>query len=281
MSTTTILVVDDSEIVLAVCRAALQEAGYRVLTQTKAHGSLAQVIWERPALVLLDVNMPDFDSDVLGRMCTKIAQTTGTTVVLHSSLPEPELKHLVATSGAHGFIRKTDNRSVLLKEVRAFLDARPAPISTGRIDVEGGRAAQGAASAQRSPKPPEQRAAKAVDSRNVLLIDRDMAALSQMREIVRDLGHRTDFALSARQAAEKLRAVPAPEVVVVSADMPDEGLDFVWRSAMVVDTGWAARFVVTTTSRANTAVPQGFQGSVILKPVTPEVLTRAIKRALA
>lgn len=102
-----------------------------------------------------------------------------------------------------------------------------------------------------------------------------------MREIVRDLGHRTDFALSARQAAEKLRALPAPEVVVVSADMPDEGLELVWRSAMVVDTAWATRFVVTTSSRASTTVPTGFQGSVILKPVTSELLSRAIKRALA
>lgn len=274
MTAATILVVDDSEIVLAVCRAALQEVGYRVLTQSKAHGSLAQVIWERPALVLLDVNMPDVDSDVLARMCTKIAQTTGTTVVLHSSLPEPELRTLVTTTGAHGFIRKTDNRSVLLQEVRAFLDARTDPSSSGRIEVvEPSRGAPSSGSGGR--------AAKATDGRSVLLIDRDMAALSQMREIVRDLGHRTDFALSARQAAEKLRALPAPEVVVVSADMPDEGLDLVWRSAMVVDTAWATRFVVTTSSRASTTVPTGFQGSVILKPVTPELLSRAIKRALA
>lgn len=274
MTAVTILIVDDSEIVLAVCRTILQDAGYRVLTQSKAHGSLSQVIWERPALVLLDVNMPDFDSDVLGRMCTKIAQTTGTTVVLHSSLPEVELRALVAASGAHGFIRKTDNRNAFLQEVRAFLDVRPVPSSSGgRSDA--GEPSRGAPSSGSGG-----RAHRTSDGRSVLLIDRDMATLSLMREIVHDLGHRSDFALSARQAGEKLRALPAPEVVVVSADMPDEGLAQVWRSAMVVDTAWAARFVVTTNSRASAIVPSGFHGTVLQKPITPEQLSRAIKRAL-
>lgn len=269
----TIIVVDDSEVVLAVCRAALQEAGYRVLTQSKAHGSLAQIIWERPALVLLDVNMPDLDSDVLARMCTKIAQTTGTTVVLHSSLPEPELKSLVATTGAHGFIRKTDSRSGLLQEVKAYLEVRSDQAAGGR--TEAGEASRGAPSSGSGSK-----AGKAADGRSVLLIDRDMAALSHMREIVRDLGHRSDFALSARQASEKLHAVPAPEVVVVSADMPDGGFVQVFRSALVVDAGWAARFVVTTNSRAATSIPPGFQGTVIQKPILADALTRAIKRAM-
>lgn len=275
----TVLVVDDSAIVLTVCRGVLEDAGFRVLTQSRANGSIAQVIWERPALMLLDVNMPDVNGDVLARMCSKISEMTGTLVVLHSSLPDTELRALVAASGAHGYIRKSENGRGLVEEIRKFLAARgmefPATSSSATLKV----AEPVAAAKPASGTYPAERVIE-VEPRSVLLVDRDMTVLSQMREIVRDLGHKAEFALSVRQAGERLHGTRPPEVVVVSADMPDGGLLEVWRRALEIDARMATRVVVTTSTGLSGDVLPGFQGPVVVKPIEVTEFSRALKRAM-
>ena len=54
----TILVVDDSEVVLNVTRTLLEAVGYRVLTHSGPAGCVAVILQEKPDLVLIDVNMP-------------------------------------------------------------------------------------------------------------------------------------------------------------------------------------------------------------------------------
>lgn len=304
--TATILIVDDSEVVLSVSTAILEEAGYRVLTQSRANGSLSLIIWERPVLVLLDVNMPHMSGDTLARMCTKTAQTTGTCVVLHSTMSEDSLERLVKESGANGYIRKTDSSYTLLRQVRGFLGesgrfraaessgrmkaASRSSSSSNRMAAVSDRSSSSSSrmaavpdrsfSAQSSSSTTSSTAKKPMteSSRGVLLVDRDMTTLSTMREVVRGLGHRSDFALSTKQASDKLRSNNPPEVVVVSADMPESGLSELLESALSLDANWGQRFVVTTAGDPSSCQPRGFTGRVLRKPIEAEDLSAAILR---
>jgi CheY-like chemotaxis protein len=55
----TILVVDDSEVVLAVTKTLLEAVGYRVLTHSGPAGCVAVILQEKPDLVLIDVKLTD------------------------------------------------------------------------------------------------------------------------------------------------------------------------------------------------------------------------------
>ncbi len=293
--TASILIVDDSEVVLSVSSAILEEAGYEVRTQSRANGSLSVVIWERPDLVLLDVNMPNISGDTLARMCTKTAQTTGTRVILYSTMSEEALERLVKQSGAHGYIRKTDSSYNLIKQVRRVLgepesgtlraasSGRIRAASSGRIRAASSGDTRGRSSGAETTKASQEPDAsvKAPQSTHgVLLVDRDMATLSTMREVVQELGHRSDFALSTKQASDKLRAANPPGVVVVSADMPESGFSELLESALSIDSDYGRRFVVTTEGNPQNVQPRDFSGRVVKKPITADDLGAAIRHLL-
>jgi DNA-binding response OmpR family regulator len=62
MSTRRILVIDDSNLILALAQLGLQgQAGWEVLTASSGRAGLKQAAAERPDAVLLDLVMPDLD----------------------------------------------------------------------------------------------------------------------------------------------------------------------------------------------------------------------------
>jgi DNA-binding response OmpR family regulator len=58
VSRKTVLVVDDDRPMRALCRASLEEAGFRVLEAAGGEEALESVRAERPDLILLDIMMP-------------------------------------------------------------------------------------------------------------------------------------------------------------------------------------------------------------------------------
>jgi len=58
LSPKTVLVVDDDRPMRALCRASLEEAGFRVLEAAGGEEALESVRDERPDLILLDIMMP-------------------------------------------------------------------------------------------------------------------------------------------------------------------------------------------------------------------------------
>src|SRR5450432_673341 len=118
----TILVIDDSEVVLEMTRFTLESAGFRVLTRDRAQGSIVAILHEQPDLVLLDVNMPSMSGDSIAEILTRAGPARGTVVVLYSSLPANALRMKALATGAHGFIQKTSVQVDLVRQVRAFLE---------------------------------------------------------------------------------------------------------------------------------------------------------------
>src|SRR5690349_23504351 len=103
MERKTILVVDDSPVVLELTGAALEGAGYKVVLRSRGEGTVAAVLQERPDLVLLDVNMPRLSGDTIAVILAKTDPDKKTIVLLHSSLSPELLKLKVLQTGAQGF----------------------------------------------------------------------------------------------------------------------------------------------------------------------------------
>ena len=101
------LVVDDSEIVLAMASEALAAKGYEVSIALSASDADRFIYSDkRPELIIMDIMMPMLDGDRKTRMLKGEVSTRDIPVLLLSSKPESELAKLAAESGADGYIRK-------------------------------------------------------------------------------------------------------------------------------------------------------------------------------
>lgn len=119
-----VLVVDDSEIVLAMAKEALESAGYDVFTAVSAAAADVYVYGvPRPDLIILDVMMPMLDGDRKAKILKSDELVRDIPILLLSSKNGDELARLATESGADGFIRKpftfremTDKVAVTLKK---------------------------------------------------------------------------------------------------------------------------------------------------------------------
>jgi DNA-binding NarL/FixJ family response regulator len=111
-----VLIVDDHPSFRATARALLQAEGYDVVGEAETGvGALRQAKDLEPDLVLLDVQLPDFDGFEVAARLTGNGSTID--VVLCSSRDGSDFGPLVAQSGARGFIPKAELSGAALKAV--------------------------------------------------------------------------------------------------------------------------------------------------------------------
>src|SRR5260370_34316068 len=91
-----ILLIDDDEKVLTVCKRNLESAGYEVVTSSSALRMPQIVQREKPNLVLLDIEMPALSGEHVLDLATLFDFLRVVPIVLHSAKSEAELKSLVA-----------------------------------------------------------------------------------------------------------------------------------------------------------------------------------------
>lgn len=115
-----VLVVDDSEIVLAMATEALVTKSYEVWTSLSASAADRFIYSaERPDVIIMDVMMPMLDGDKKTRILKSEVSTRDIPVLLLSSKPESELARLVAECGADGYIRKPFTYRELIDSIEA------------------------------------------------------------------------------------------------------------------------------------------------------------------
>jgi DNA-binding NtrC family response regulator len=118
-----VLVVDDDIVVLEITRERLERAGFSVVTRTSALGTSAYIRKEKPAHVLLDVNMPGLSGDALAKLIVDGDFRTG--VILHSSQERQALAALAQKCGALGVIEKTDDDEYFRAQLEGCFRSRP------------------------------------------------------------------------------------------------------------------------------------------------------------
>lgn len=113
-----VLIVDDHPTFRASARLLLSSEGYDVVGEAAdGAGALRAARELRPQLILLDVQLPDFDGFEVAR---RLAQEgSDAAVVLTSSRDEADFGPLVAGSGARGFVPKAELSGHALRELLA------------------------------------------------------------------------------------------------------------------------------------------------------------------
>ena len=299
----TIVVVDDSDIVLTATAETLERAGYRVLTRNRPSGCVAMILQEKPDLVLLDVCMPTVSGDTLVKLFSKASPDSHTIILLYSALDEPLLRSKAKASGAHGYIVKTSDNSALVRHVKRWL--RPANGSRGALPAVS-PAARGvnrpeptnASSRRRFSEPVPRReefnvtvsgemrrpsGSHSLPAPTVLFVDDDMLVLSGYRRQLLGQPFEFEFALSGGQVLRRLKSATPPSVIVsdLLTSKPD-GLE-VLRQALDHDQNWSRRFIVVTNRPLHDAKRQldrRFFGSLLKKPAGTDELVAAIRSSL-
>ncbi|HTA92787.1 MAG TPA: response regulator [Polyangiaceae bacterium] len=308
----TILVIDDSEVVLEMTRFTLETAGFRVLTRDRAQGSIVAILHERPDLVLLDVNMPNMSGDSIAEILSRAGPTRSAIIVLYSSLPANALRMKALATGAHGFIQKTSVQVDLVRQVRAFLEQNDsnsklrraaamvneevgassarmhaASVVEERLSVEppSGAAPYSApvyteVSSASAPPPRRDSGTLRLTLPSALFVDDDITVLTAYRRSFTSDELSGEYLTSADQAWRRITAADPPDVVVTDLVLPGmNGIDL-YRRAVQLEPTWRHRFVFVTGAATLSYVATFLSevgGRALEKPIDMRRLRDAIR----
>jgi two-component system, OmpR family, alkaline phosphatase synthesis response regulator PhoP len=139
-----VLVVEDEASIASFVAAYLKNAGYAVRTTASGNEALKLVASEKPALVVLDLMLPDIDGV---EVCKRIRQDTDLPVLMLTARDEDVDKIIGLEVGADDYMTKPFNPRELVARVRAILrratteraERESAVIQHGDLHVDAGR----------------------------------------------------------------------------------------------------------------------------------------------
>ncbi|PTY07365.1 DNA-binding response regulator [Opitutaceae bacterium EW11] len=126
-----ILVVDDDAAMRATVRLCLESAGYRILECTDGAKALETVQSEQPALIVLDVMMPNLDGLSTAQELRRVGVTTP--VLMLTTRSEIPQKVAGLEAGADDYLAKPFDRRELLARVQALLRREERQNRTRRV----------------------------------------------------------------------------------------------------------------------------------------------------
>ena len=134
---TTILVTDDDPRMLALTTEVLREAGYKVLQASSGNECLEAVKARHPAIVLLDVMLPDTTGIELCRQIKADESLQGTFVILLSGV-QVSSEHQAdgLDAGADGYIAKPVSNKELLARVQSAVRIKQAVDALRKTEKE-------------------------------------------------------------------------------------------------------------------------------------------------
>lgn len=122
-----ILVVDDEEDILRIIELELCEAGYEVLTASSGEEGIAKAKSGKPAVILLDVNMPGMDGGATACHLKNDPATENIPIIFLTSLVKKEELAKKGMIGDNFFVSKPCTSDELLNAVKRHLPRRSEP----------------------------------------------------------------------------------------------------------------------------------------------------------
>ena len=119
-----ILCVDDDEDILESLIELLEEAGLPVLLARTGYDALALAISKKPALILLDLALPDLPGEEVCRRLRAHAPTAEIPVIMLTVKGGESDKVLGFETGADDYVTKPFSGQILMARIRALLRRR-------------------------------------------------------------------------------------------------------------------------------------------------------------
>jgi CheY-like chemotaxis protein len=111
-----VLVIDDDPIATKIVKARLEAVGHTVVTRNRPLGTAFVLAQEKPDVLLLDLNMPMLDGEVLAKLVSSHNTASRLRIVFHSDMPIPELEKRTRSAKVAGFVAKTaDDREFITR----------------------------------------------------------------------------------------------------------------------------------------------------------------------
>jgi two-component system, OmpR family, alkaline phosphatase synthesis response regulator PhoP len=118
-----ILIIDDSEITLAMEKAVLEQHGYEVQAASTLFAFETVLESWRPNIILTDIHMPDVKGTDICRVLKTEYDTQDIPIVLFSSLSDEDLERLAEQVGADGFLSKNHGLEQLAAKVNELVES--------------------------------------------------------------------------------------------------------------------------------------------------------------
>jgi len=119
----TVLIAEDDPLLMPLLLATFRTSGLRMLTAGTGTRALDLARTERPALVLLDVGLPELDGHQVCRALKADPETAAIRVVMLTARAGPADQKLAAEAGADTYLTKPFSPAQLLTVVRSLLRA--------------------------------------------------------------------------------------------------------------------------------------------------------------
>jgi len=114
-----VLVIDDESVVRAFLRRSLERRGYRVTEASGGQAGLHALARELPALIVLDMSMPEIDGAEVVRRVR--AQGLDVPILLTSGNVDPALERRLEPGSFQGFLRKPFSIAELMTAIERLL----------------------------------------------------------------------------------------------------------------------------------------------------------------
>jgi DNA-binding response OmpR family regulator len=139
----TVLVVDDEANIRDLARMYLEREGFLVITAVNGREALSQVRRDRPALMVLDLMLPEMDG---WEVCRRVRASSDLPIIMLTARDDDIDKILGLELGADDYLTKPFNPRELVARVRAILrrtnpDIRPetAPRTLADVTIDPAR----------------------------------------------------------------------------------------------------------------------------------------------
>ena len=131
-----VLCIDDEQNILELLSFNLEASGYDTVTATSGAAGLEQAVSKSPALILLDLLLPDMDGTEVCRQL-KAGPTTASIPIIMLTAKDSEVDKILGLElGADDYITKPFSVRELIARVKALLRrATPAGSGSGLIKI--------------------------------------------------------------------------------------------------------------------------------------------------
>jgi CheY-like chemotaxis protein len=118
----TILIIDDDDALSDVLIRRLKQQGFEAISADTGQCGLARARSNNPALILLDLNLPDADGISICEQLVDDPQTCSIPVIILSGMERPDILRRCRAAGCHFYLKKPYDPSALLILIRQAIE---------------------------------------------------------------------------------------------------------------------------------------------------------------